>query len=336
MRKRLAVITTGGTIGEGLGGAKRYHAAGEVLLEPIRTLLPQLEVIVYDLLDLQSTHITLHHMLQIVQEIERVVRNDGVEGIVVTHGTATLEESAYFADITTRVKIPVVFTGAMRPSVIPGADGPANLFHALLVAASPSAFDIGAVVVMNEEIHLAREVTKHHSMSPSSFQSPEFGPIGRVDEERVLLYRKPVIREHLDISSVSARVELVKCTAGMSDLFVRAAIGGVDGLVIETLGSGQVFPGIMPALREAIESGISIVACSRCPAGRHLYTHYGLPHHRAPGDEREVLDAGVVFSDLSGPKSRIKLAVALSAGLSGEALRDAFSVGWLPQDGPGG
>ena len=322
-RAQITLITTGGTIGEvSHSDTGHRHLLAEQLLRSL-PVPDHVKVSTIDLLDLPSTFMTFSHMLQVAKAVEMAIP-EGADGVVVTHGTDTLEETAYFVDLVISKERPVVFTGAMLPPELPGADGPLNLHNAILVASAAEARGRGVLVTFAGEIHAAQEVTKSHTMSVAAFKSLEFGPLGTVDEQRVVFARWAPVTETIPLAEVTTRVEALKCYAAMSDVALRAlTTAGFDGVVLETLGSGQVPPHLMPAIRDAIRAGIVVVAATRCPAGRLVREHYGLPI-RVDGDERDLLDAGVIFSDLQGPKARIKLAVALSAGLQREAVRQLF------------
>src|SRR5690606_33816825 len=150
---------------------------------------------------------------------------------------------------------------AMLPEGLSGADGQRNLQHAFAVAAAEQFHGLGVVVVMDAEIHAARDVTKFHSTAVGAFKSPEFGPLGTIVEDRLILARRPVARTVLQKAQKACRVEGIKCYAGMSDCLIRATIdSGAEGLVLETMGSGQVPPALMPAIRDAVLAGISVVA----------------------------------------------------------------------------
>ncbi len=325
MRPKIRLLTTGGTIGErSAADDSRRHLPAESLLRSIAGVAERLDVTTLDLFDVPSTFMTFERMLLLAQAVEGAFR-DGATGVVVTHGTDTLEETAYFLDLVVPRGGPVVVTGAMLPSEVPGADGPMNLLHALLTAAAAETASQGVVVVMSQEIHAAREVAKMHSMSLGAFKSPEFGPLGAIEEARVVYRRRLPPGPTVPLTSVSARVEGLKCYADMGDVALRAlAAAGCRGIVLEALGSGQVPPALMPAIRDAIRAGVTVVATSRCPAGGLVRDHYGLPI-RVEGDERDLLEAGVLFSDLRGPKARIALAVALGAGLTGDVLRSVVA-----------
>ncbi len=158
----------------------------------------------------------------------------------------------------------------------------------------------------------------------TAFTSGEFGPLGVVEEGRVSISHRVAPAASLAIDRVSARVEAVKCYAAMTDLLLRAlSAAAVDGIVLETLGSGQIPPWTMGAIREATVAGVAVAATTRCAEGRLIREHHGLAG-RTDGDERDLLEAGVLFSDLQGPKARVRLAVGLSAGLSPTELRQWF------------
>jgi L-asparaginase len=321
-RKKVRVISTGGTIAEGVSSGERRHQAAADMLRPLGDVL-EAELSALDLFDVPSTFMTFEHMSDLSAMVRRA-SDEGMDGVVVTHGTDTLEETAYFLDLTAGVAIPVVVTGAMLPPTLPGSDASANLRDAIRVAASASAVGLGVLVAMAGQIHPARDVRKAHSTRLTAFTSGEFGPVGVVEEGHVTIFRRVEPTVATAIERVSARVEAVRCYAAMSDITLRALIAAkVDGIVLETLGSGQVPPWTMDAIRTAIRAGIKVAATTRCAEGRLIRDHYGLPD-RTAGDERDLLEAGVLFSDLQGAKARVKLAVGLSAGISGINLQEWF------------
>jgi L-asparaginase len=322
-RKKVRIISTGGTIAEGpASGSERRHQSAADMLRPLADVV-DVELSMLDLFDVPSTFMTFEHMTGLSAAVRRAAA-EGVDGVVVTHGTDTLEESAYFIDLTARVDVPVVVTGAMLPPTLPGSDAAINLRDAIQVAADGSAAGLGVVVAMAGQIHPARDVRKAHSTRSTAFTSGEFGPIGVVEEGRVTFFRRVAPTAALAVERSSAQVEGIKCYAAMTDLALRAFIAAkVDGIVLETLGSGQVPPWIMSAIRAATSAGMVVAATTRCAEGRLIREHYGLPD-RTEGDERDLLDAGALFSDLQGSKARIRLAVGLSAGLSRTELREWF------------
>ena len=320
MTGRIVLVSTGGTIAM----ADDVRAGGAIPTlrgEDLRLQIPpwgeQVEVVEH--CHLPSAHFTLETVWSLRQRVQELARNADVTGIVISHGTDVMEEVAYLLDLTVQGDAPVVLTGAQRTASDPGYEGRANLLAALRVAAAPEARGIGAVIVMEDEIHAARTATKMHTLSPGTFQSPFWGPLGRVEGERVILHRR-YERHVLLAERLEERVLLIKLTVGMDDGLLRYAVEwGMRGVVLESLGGGRMPPWWMPTIREAVERGVAVVVGSRCPAGL-VYDHYGYA-----GAHRDQEEAGAIFANgLNGPKARIKLMVALGAGLRGEALREAF------------
>ncbi|HZD67994.1 MAG TPA: asparaginase, partial [Actinomycetes bacterium] len=243
-----------------------------------------------------------------------------VAGVVVTQGTDTLEETAYLLDRIVQSQYPVVVTGAMRNNSELGADGPRNLYNAVRVAADPATTGRGTLVVFNEEIHAAREVTKTHSFNVSTFRSPYAGPVGYTDTGGVVFTRRPEPAAKLAATFLPRDIYLLKMTLGTGDLLVRCCVqAAVDGIVLEGTGLGHVPGKVVPAIRSAVDAGIPVLLTSRTFAGRVL-SLYG-----SPGGGQELREAGVILAgDLSGQKARLELMAALGAGLRGEELRAHF------------
>ena len=319
---RVHVVTTGGTI------AMRYEqtAGGAVPALRSEDFVRQLGSEVApteweEYCNLPSAHFTLDTIWGLRTRVAELLADDDVRGVVVTHGTDTMEETAYLLDLTVDTDKPIVLTGAMRTASDQGYEGIANLSSAIRVAASRTARDLGALVVMNEEIHAARDVTKTHTQSLDTFQSLDRGPLGRVDADRVVVDRR-VVRQHIPCSGLEPDVHLIKLTVGIDDTFLRHLIDGeAAGVVIEALGGGRVPPWWIPAIRQAIQQGMAIVIASRCPNGR-VYDGYGYE-----GAYKALIEATAVFAEgLSGQKARIMLMVALGAGLRGEDVQALYSA----------
>jgi len=190
---------------------------------------------VEDLYHLASPQITEREMLGIKNRIEEAVKQ-GYDGVVVTHGTDTLEETAYYLELTLDINIPVVVTGAMRSSNEIGADGLANLRSSLVVATDDESSDKGVLVVMNDEVHTATYVTKTHTTNVATFQTPTFGPIGLVSKNNVIYFQKLIKEEHYEVNTTEKKVYLLKAYAGMDEKLINAVCDlGADGLVIEAL-----------------------------------------------------------------------------------------------------
>jgi L-asparaginase len=239
-----------------------------------------------------------------------------IDGLVITHGTDTIEETAFLLDLVLTSDKPVVLVGAMRTVSDPSWDGPGNLIAAARVAVSSSSRGHGVLVVMDEQIIPAREVRKIHTESSGSFAASEFGPIGVIDGGAVMFRRltlpRPTWRDAaapdgLRVQRIDTRVELVQAYTGMSDRFIRTALADeTRGLAIVGFGRGNVPPAIMPALGEAVRAGVIVTISSRSLAGR-VSPRYGYDGGGAQLAKRGAILAG----DLSGAKARLLQMVAL-------------------------
>ncbi|MDX8364827.1 asparaginase [Cytobacillus sp. IB215665] len=321
--KKILIIHTGGTI-----SMKEDEKTGNVApdeVNPLHDSTPSLsdiaQVQVIELFHLPSPHITPIEMLQLKQQIEEKVVSDCIEGVVVTHGTDTLEETAYFLDLTIQVDVPIVITGAMRSSNEIGADGLYNLISSVKVASSEDARGKGVLVVLNDEIHTAKNVTKTHTSNIATFQSPQYGPIGIVTKRGVFFHHIPSSRDKFSIKSIQKNVVLLKAYAGMDDSIFNAIKSiQLDGLVIEALGQGNLPPNTVGKLQDLIEDNIPIVLVSRCFNGI-VQDIYGYK-----GGGKELKNLGIIFSNgLNGQKARIKLMIALEVTHNHEQINNFFS-----------
>ena len=277
------------------------------------------DLYVEDLYHLASPQITEREMLGIKNRIEEAVK-EGYDGVVVTHGTDTLEETAYYLELTLDIKIPVVVTGAMRSSNEIGADGLANLRSSLVVSTDDESRDKGVLVVMNDEVHTATYVTKTHTTNVATFQTPTFGPIGLVSKNNVIYFQKLVKEEHYEVNTTEKKVYLLKAYAGMDEKLINAVCGlGADGLVIEALGAGNLPPQTVSAVRNCIKKSIPVVFVSRAFNGvtQDVYDYEG-------GGKRFQQDGVIFTTGLSGQKARVKLMILLEAGISFEKLGKLF------------
>lgn len=319
MKRRVMLLATGGTIASTIDetGAAVLSLSAADLAATVPPV-PGVEVVPVDAEHIPSWNLDPPTMLRLARRVEEALAD--AYGVVVTHGTDTLEETAYLLDLTIHAEGPVVVTGAMRNASRLGADGPRNLEAALLVATEASAVGGGCYVVLGDEIHAAADVTKTHSTNPATFASPWLGPLGAVDGRTVALLRRPLPRRTYAVRHADAKVPLVKVAAGMDDALVRAALAsGADGLVVEGTGEGHVPASWVPALRDAVFGGLPVVLTSR--------TFFGpvLPEYGGPGGGRDLRRSGLISGGRrSGLKARIELICALGAGLHGDELRAAF------------
>ena len=323
MKKRIAIYFTGGTISmkydEAIGAAVPALSGREILDNiPRADEVADIEVI--DFGRFPGPHMTLPLMMDLSAKVRATLAREDIDGVVVTHGTDTLEETAYLLDLTVGSDKPVAFVGAMRNSSEIGWDGPSNLLSAMRVAASSHTRGLGVMVVMNETILSASEVTKTHTESFDSFQSLDFGPLGVVDKGNIIIRRALVKRDHLEATEIAEPVWLFKMAAGFDSTLIDASINaGAKGLVIEALGRGNVPPESVGAIKRAISIGLPVVLVSRCLRGR-VYESYGYE-----GGGKHLLSLGVIFADfLNGQKARIKLALALALTRDPAELRALF------------
>lgn len=268
---------------------------------------------------LQSPAISPGMMAQLCLELEEMTASGKYDGIVITHGTDTLEESAFLADIYLRSAIPVVFTAAMRSQSEMGVDGPRNVRGALLTASKHEVHKLGVTVVLNDEIHSAGRVTKTYTSNVSSFKSPGYGPLGFVDQDMVLLQRKPIRRIQLPSGELKLdeRVGLIRIAAGLGTREIRyCADRGDRALVVEALGRGNVPPEVAEAIKYAVDCGTIVCITSRCYIGRVLGV-YNYPGGGADLERKGAILAG----DMQGHKLRLFLMASLGMGLNIDNIR---------------
>jgi len=311
--KHVVVLTTGGTIStrDVDGSGARPVLRGQDLLQQIPDLGAVAEVEVAELAFVPGAFMTLATMRQMSERARQILSQPQVAGLVVTHGTDTLEESAYLLYLTVDTDKPVVFTGAMRNSSQIGFDGYRNLYDAIRVAVSESARGLGTLVVLNEEIHSARWVTKTNGQKEDTYESPATGPVGVVYGDGPHVFTRPLPHPVLP-PRLEPRVDLIRLCVDGDDKFIRcAAEAGTRGLVLEVFGGGRINPPLLPALDRALAGGMMIVATTRCITG-NMWDMYGYE-----GAFRDLQRRGVIFAhDLPGHKARLKLMLALGNGLS--------------------
>ena len=323
MKPRIAIIFTGGTIAMkldvGFGGIVPSLSATQILdAVPMAGELAEIEA--FEFGRFPGPHMTPELMLTLSQKATEFANRDDIDGIIVTHGTDTLEETAFFLDCTVKTDKPIVVVGAMRNSSEPDWDGPRNLRDAIIIASNPGFRGMGTLVCLSDVINAASEVSKTDTNELNTFASFDFGPVARIINQKLTIYRSPLHREQFSSDSLPAFVPLFKCYSGMDGELIKTSVErGASGIVIEAFGVGNVPPPVYYALLEAVAKGIPVVLVSRCPVGRieHVYAYEGAG--------KGLYDAGVIFADyLNGQKARIKLMIALGAGYSLEQIRDSF------------
>lgn len=278
--------------------------------------LKQVSLDVLDFLNVPSPHITMTHMMALYQKIKETAGQ--YDGVVITHGTDTLEETAYFLDTMALPDMPVVLTGAMRSSNELGSDGIYNYLSALRVASHEKSKDKGVLVVMNDEIHAAKYVTKTHTTNVSTFQTPTHGPLGIIMKNDILYFKTAEPRVRFELETISGTVPIIKAYAGMGDGIISLlSPDSVDGIVIEALGAGNIPPQAALALEQLMANDIPVVLVSRC------FNGIAEPVYAYDGGGVQLAKKGVMFvKELNAQKARIKLLIALNAGLKGQELKE--------------
>ena len=315
-RTRIRYLGFGGTIASaavpGTTEARPTLAAAEVLagvwgLEELAEIEPR------DFATIASYAVTVEHMLGLAREAEQAFA-EGCDAVVITHGTDTIEETAYALALMLPRDHPVVLTGALRNPTLPSPDGAANLLAACRVAATQETAALGPLVVLNDEVHAARFATKTHTSRPSTFASPGAGPLGEIVEGRVDLWFRPLWTDYLGRpeSLDGHSVELIRVAAGIDDSLLRTAIAKQpDGIVLEGFGGGHLPLSLLPALDDALAAGIAVVIATRGVAGPNLERTY-----RMEGSETDLIERGALTAGaLAGHKARLRLLVGSALGL---------------------
>jgi len=324
--KKIIIVFTGGTISmtkDEKTGSSVPTMTGEDILKMTPGLDSIASVEFLDFSMIPGPHMTPEKMLELSQVVTKKLTYEGFDGAVITHGTDSLEETAYLVDLTYNGDKPVVFVGAMKSSDELGWDGPLNLIAAVYTAASNEAYNRGVMVVMNNEVHSASQVTKTNTHTLDTFKSKDFGPIGFIDNDKAFFYYSYTKRQYFGIEKVDSKVDLIKTGCGMDDRILRFCVdSGTHGIIIEGMGRGNIPPFMVSGVEYAISKNIPVVIVSRCLMGR-VFDTYGYK-----GAGKELTNMGVILGDnLPGQKARIKLMVALGKTHNHEELKDIFEKG---------
>ncbi|CDI46020.1 L-asparaginase [Lactococcus lactis subsp. lactis Dephy 1] len=309
--KKILILHTGGTIS--MAEDENGHVSPNAVnpMNAVSMQFDEVNLVTEDIFNLPSPHVTLSDMLVLKNRIKTAFIAEDFDGVVITHGTDTLEETAFFLDTTLSRGKPIVLTGAMRSSNELGTDGIYNLLIAIRVAADSNSSDRGVLVVMNDEIHSARYVTKTHTTNVSTFQTPTHGPVGLLTKNKIIYFHKDSENQHLDVATVHGKVPIVKAFSGMTgEILDLLNLEQLDGLVIEALGAGNLPPIASQSLQRLLDAKVPVVLVSRC------FNGIAEPVYSYQGGGSQLYEAGVMFADeVNSQKARIKLIIALNAGL---------------------
>lgn len=315
-KPKVAFIGTGGTIaslGRGPLDLQDYGSAGHVMhAEDIVTKWPVVhqvaDIVPVRYRNIASTAIDFADWTALAALCLQLPKDHpDLAGIVIGHGTATLEETAYFLNLTVKTDVPVVLVGAQRPSSALSSDAGMNLVNAVRVAASPEARGMGVLVLLNDEIHAAREVTKTATLRLQTFRTPDFGVLGHADGDAVVFYRQPLRRRapdtEFDVADLDSlpRVDVAYSYAGADGTAVRAFVAaGARGIVSAGFAPGFSTPGEVEAFTDATRQGVVVVQSTRAGSGRTFRSS-------------RVREAGMLIADNLNPqKARILLCLALT------------------------
>ncbi|RDW22028.1 asparaginase [Oceanobacillus chungangensis] len=319
--KNILIIHTGGTISmlEDKDTGEVNTTDNHPLSNFTEYLLNYANIYEQTIFDLPSPQIRPNHMLLLGKKINKLIGK--YDGVVVTHGTDTLEETAYFLDLMLETEKPVIVTGAMRSSNEIGSDALYNLISSVRVASDDNAMNKGVLVVMNDEIHTAEYVTKTSTSNVATFQSPQYGPIGIVTKESIIFNHTIISHTTFSIDTLSNhKVMLLKAFTGMDQSIIQAIHSiNPDGVVIEALGQGNLPNETIPAIKQMLRDNIPIILVSRCYQGNVQ------PTYAYDGGGKQLKEMGVIFANgLSGQKARIKLLIALEKTKDYSKLKAIF------------
>ncbi len=316
---RCMLLSTGGTIASRIDAATGLAVpvlSGKELLSTLPELEGRIEVDVEDFARIPSPHMSPEHWAPLHARISSLLSDDSIAGVVVSHGTGLLEETAWFLDLSIDSDKPVVLVGAQRNSSEHDHDGPRNLLAALQVCAHEDARGKGVLVVLNQHINAARDAHKTHTFDVETFNSGELGYLGSVSHGRVDFRRAPLKRLHMPYHGQRLpRVDVIPMYAGAPGSLVKAVVAdGAQGLVIQAVGSGHVNPSFAKAIQEVLQRGIPVVVATRVPRGgtRACYGFEG-------SSQLLQNDGAALAGDLSAWKARIVLMLAISLGDASQA-----------------
>ena len=306
----VAVVTTGGTIAEKAdpkSGALKPAVSGDELIKAVPGLTGLARIRVHQFSNIDSSHMTPQIWARLSRKVDETLSDPKVAGAVVTHGTDTMAEGAFFLDVTLKSQKPVVFVGSMRGASGLSADGPANLYNAVLQAASPRAKGWGVTVTLNQYISAARWVRKTQTSNVQTFACGDHGYLGYIQEGKVRRFNDGPPRLRLALPGKLARVSLISTFAGDDGSLIRAAAkAGDKGIVVEALGAGNLGPGAARAVEEALKQGVAVVIATRVARGA-VFPGYG---DLGGGGWLEKKGA-ILAGEIPGPKARLLLMLAL-------------------------
>ncbi len=326
MKPLVQFIATGGTIAMKIDPVKMAPVpaiSGDDLLATITDVANYASIEVVNLSNVPSAYMDPVRWIELTKAVAAALARPEIAGVIVSHGTDTLEETAYWLDLTIGSQKPVVLIGAQRNASAPDFDGPRNLLNAVRIAVDAGSTGKGAMLAMNNQINAARHVTKTHTGNVETFQSGDYGLLGEVYPDRVVFSNAPLRRQHIDLQADDMpEVEIITMYGGASGAALRNAVDrGAKGIVVQALGMGNTNVPVFEAIQYALGRQVPVVIATRVLNGRVL------PHYGFEGGGKTLLGAGAVLADdLKPPKARILLMLLLQSGVTDqEGLQAAFS-----------
>lgn len=319
--KKIIVITTGGTIAmkkDVATGGLVPAVSGEDLTAAVPGLASVADVEVVEFSNIPSGWMDAERMFQLAKLTDSL--SDKADGFVVTHGTDSLEETAFFLDMTLHTEKPVCVTGAMRGASELSADGPENILSAVRVAAHEQSQGMGVLVCLQDRIYAAYDVTKFHTTNPDTFRDLHYGPLGTVYSKEIIYGRRPMGHKRYHPDHIEPNVWMVTCWSGMEgDIIAAAGTAGVKGLVVDALGCGNVPPKCKEAMVKLMGKGLPIVLTTRVPSGSVM------EEYSYDGSALSMKESGLILGGhLSAWKARLLLAIGLGMTGEREELREMF------------
>jgi L-asparaginase len=327
------LLATGGTIAMKVDPVKKAPVpaiSGEDLVATVPEIAALANIEVKNLSNVPSDYMDPERWVGLARAAEEALARREVSGVIVSHGTDTLEETAWFLDLAVASEKPIVLIGAQRNASERDFDGPRNLLNAARICVAPEARGKGAMIALNNQINAAREATKANTSSVETFRSGDFGFLGYADADRVVFYRAPLRRQHVPLQAPKPGadggaprlppVEIVAMYGGADGRLLRAAVAnGARGIVVQALGWGNVNVPFYEAIADALKKGVAVVIATRVPTGRVL------PVYGFQGGGKTTKELGAVFADdLSPQKARILLMLALQKTSDPKELQRMF------------
>lgn len=318
-------IATGGTIAMKVDPVTKGVVpaiSGDDLMQTVPDAAKYARIEVNNFSAMSANYVEPKWWSRLTKAVDDALARPDVAGVVIAHGTDTMEETAYWLDLTVKSDKPVILIGAQRNASSPDFDGPRNLLNAIRIATAPEAKGKGVMIAMNNQINAARTATKTHTADVETFKSGDFGFLGEVWSDQVQFSRTPLRRQHIDIGSAEMpRVEILPMFGGADGDLLRYAVDqGAKGIVVQAVGMGNMNVSMFEAVKYALGKDVPVVISTRVPNGRTM------PVYGFPGGGKTTFDAGAVMAgDLSPQKARLLLMLLLHQGVRGkDALQAAF------------